>query len=494
VLSGFKMVLSAGLVTCKLDHSHRILICNSYATDLYLSWSIEVWERLKLENLVEVGFLDVSAISGDSQLSVGARLKRLLRGKMSLEGLVARCYLPKEDHHLFMAFWRIKRMQIKSLFSLIKITAQIARAKTVEDFLSIRDFNSSALRSTHSTLAGKLGTVEYSPRKYILRISRYLLSYSLIKNLVNQIVNDSDYCQVTVGNGRLLNSAAALDGAQNISRLIIERGAMPGMLDSYSFSAHSMSERRNHVNLSWLSADKEIAERVAEEYLETRRIRDPISGVKWTSRQRSGLVPDFEEGKKVCVFYTTTELEFAVFFDASKPDEFSTQREALLALVECLDERKWKILVRRHPYSRALKSDPEGRNWDVFSKFANVSFIPPDSAIDSYALGARADLVAHFNSSIGPELIYQGHCPVITLGDNSWEPLNSNYLLRTKSRLRDFLSSDYPVRPKSDAYKWAYYSATFGEKFRIVEWKKFRGYIGGKHLLARQTRIKGADL
>ncbi len=492
MLSGFEMVLSAGLVTCKLDHSHRVLICNSYATDLYLSWSIEVWERLKFENLVEVGFLDVSAISGDSQLSAGARLKRLLKGKKGLGGLVARSYLPKEDHHLLMTFWRIKRMQFNCLTSLIKIMPHIVRAKTVEDFLNIPCLYSTALRSTHSTLAGKLGTVEYSPRKYILRIARYLLSYLLIKNLVSRIVIDSDYCQVTVGNGRLLNSAAVLDGAQKISKLIIERGALPGMLDSYSFSAHSMSERRNHVNLSWSSADKEITERVAVEYLETRRVRDPISGVKWTSRQRSGLIPDFEEGKKVCVFYTTTELEFAVFYDPPKPGEFSTQREALLALVECLDAQEWNILVRRHPYPRAIKSDPEGRNWEIFSRFANVNFIPPDSAIDSYALGARADLVAHFNSSIGPELIYQEHCPVISLGDNSWEPLNSNYLLRTKSNLRDFLSSDYPVRPKSDAYKWAYYSATFGEKFRIVEWKNFRGYIDGKHILARENRVERA--
>ena len=134
--------------------------------------------------------------------------------------------------------------------------------------------------------------------------------------------------------------------------------------------------------------------------------------------------------------------------------------------------------------------DPEGRNWSEFKRFKHVKFISPDSNVDSYALGARADLVAHFNSSIGPELVFQGSCPVITLGDNSWELTDSKYLLRNQGDLREFLESQPGIRPRSDAFKWAYYSATFGEKFQLVEWRNFRGYIDGKHLLSRSTNFR----
>jgi hypothetical protein len=484
------MALSGGLITCKLEHSHKVLIVNSYATDLYLSWSIEFWERLKQVPFTDAGFLDVSSASFDKQLLIRARFKRLLTSARTIERVLARKYLPLKDHQIYASFWRIKFMQAKCALNLMKIFPHLLRAKHVNDFLNIPVVDFSALRSTHSTLAGKIGTVEYSPRRYCLRIFLYLISYLVVQTLVSRVIISHNYCQVTVGNGRLLNAASVLSGASNISTLVIERGAMPGMLDSYCVSAHSMSERRAHLNYAWESVDRDLAEKIAVSYLETRKNRDPISGVSWTSKQRSGVIPEIDAEKKVCVFYTTTELEFAVFFDSPTPGEFSTQNEALRALIESLDSHEWVIFVRRHPYSRMMLHDPEGRNWSEFKRFKHVKFISPDSNVDSYALGARADLVAHFNSSIGPELVFQGSCPVITLGDNSWELTDSKYLLRNQGDLREFLESQPGIRPRSDAFKWAYYSATFGEKFQLVEWRNFRGYIDGKHLLSRNTNFR----
>lgn len=486
---GLQMFLSGGLISCQSDHTHNILICNSYNTDLYLSWSMEIWTRLRVRSNVNSAFLDISSFSFDKQVFLRAQLKRMLFRRHKLRNLVAYRYLPDSIEHELPSKISVVRKASQIIFNLIKILPALVRCKSIDSLLEMNQISNVALRSAHSTLSGKLGTVEYNPRKHIFVLISYFFSFQLIEFLFTHLAQQNKYCQVVVGNGRLLNSAAALSGLGNqVSKLIVERGAKPGMLDTYKVSAHSMSERRSHLDSLWESVDDNLAKSIAIEYLETRRVRDPISGVNWTSQQRSGELPFIEEGKKVCVFYTTTELEFAVFYDTSKPDEFRTQSEALLALVEALDPSEWIIYVRRHPYSKKVKCDPEGVNWKKFSEIPNVRFIQPQSSVDSYALGARADLVAHYNSSIGPELIFLETCPVITLGDNPWESLNSKYLLRTKEKLEQFLAQDLPIRPKADSFKWAYYSAVFGEPFKFVEWRNFRASVNGKHILSRDTR------
>lgn len=481
------MFLSGGVISCQLEHPHRILLCNSYNTDLYLAWNVEIWERIKRVSETQTFLLDVSRHSSDKQILPRAYLKRILLHRHKLDTLVARDFLPDyfaEEHSLFR---NVFKDWISCAFRLLSILPKIFRCKNLDSFFRISNIEEAALRSAHSTLSGKLGTVEYMPRRYTLVLFTYLVSFKAIQIQVRKALTDGNFCQIVVGNGRLLNSAAALsDLPDGVSRLIVERGSRPGKLDTYRTSAHSMSERRLHLELAWNSTDFEFAENTAIQYLETRKIQDPISGIKWNSKQRSGLLPEIRNEKKICVFYTTTELEFAVFFDPVDKSEFQTQSDALLALTSLLDPNTWDIFVRRHPYSKKLKHDPEGKNWSKFEALPNVYFIRPESEIDSYALGARADLVAHYNSSIGPELIFQSNCPVITLGDNSWESLDSDYLCRTKDKLATFLSINLPTRPKSDAYRWAYYSAIFGENFNIVEWRNFKAFISSKHLLSRR--------
>jgi UDP-N-acetylglucosamine 2-epimerase len=213
---------------------------------------------------------------------------------------------------------------------------------------------------------------------------------------------------------------------------------------------------------------------------------DPISGIRWTENQRSGQVPFIDSAKKICVYYTSTELEFAVFMDDPKLGEFENQRQAVQALIDSLDPNQWTIYIRRHPFSQKTKRDPERKLWKHFENYQNVEIIEPTSNIDSYALAETAHLIAHFNSSIGPELIYQGTCPVITMGDNYWEKVDSEFLIRSTEQLNNFLDKPRKVRPKEDAYPWAYYFAEFGESFELVEWIKFRAYINGRHILAKR--------
>ncbi len=483
------MTLNGGLLNCSALHNHKILICSAYSTDLYLSWSIEIYERLRKIPNCSIDFVDVSIASIDSQISFLARLKRALSKTSRVSQIHASCYLPSGLNYRTIGFTEILISYLSAARNLQGKMLKIFSSNKVSEFLGISQIDHLALRAAHSTLAGKLGTIEYSPRRKSFHLFLYLLSFYSIKKLVRSLVSTSKYCQIVVGNGRLLNPAAVLSGlSPETNRLITERGARPGMLDTYKVSPHSMSERLSQVENHWKLSDMHTRAAIAEKYLETRRIMDPISGIKWTKNQRSGQIPSINPAKKVCVYYTTTELEFAVFIDEHKLGEFVNQREAVQALIDCLDPKEWVIYIRRHPYSKNTRRDPERKLWRQFERYQNVRIIDPTSNVDSYALGNAADLVAHFNSSIGPELIFQQNSPVITMGDNYWESVDSDFMIKSTERLKEFLDKPRMARPKEDAYPWAFYLAEFGESFRLVEWINSRAYVNGSHILAKKKK------
>jgi len=238
----------------------------------------------------------------------------------------------------------------------------------------------------------------------------------------------------------------------------------------------------------WNSLDLSSRIQCAEEYLEIRRIMDPISGIHWQRNMNPGSAPRFSKPNTFC-FFTTTELEFAVFGDPIESGTFETQIEAVIAVAQSLNPDEWEIIVRRHPYSGKTPGvDPEAEIWKRLANFNHVTIISPDSEVDSYALGNAASVVAHFDSSIGPELIYLNRAPVITMGPTFWEKEDSPYLIRRKSQLSSEFLKSVPLRPISDVYPWALYMAKFGEPFRVVNWNEGKAFLGDHRLLSRGFR------
>jgi len=69
------------------------------------------------------------------------------------------------------------------------------------------------------------------------------------------------------------------------------------------------------------------------------------------------------------------------------------------------------------------------------------------------------------------------------MGPTLWEKSDSPYLINTKEKLLSFSTSELNTRDKSDIYLWGLYWATFGYKFKIVEWLDSKGYVDDKKIL-----------
>jgi hypothetical protein len=136
--------------------------------------------------------------------------------------------------------------------------------------------------------------------------------------------------------------------------------------------------------------------------------------------------------------------------------------------------QNWKVYIRIHPNREPYKQrKSKSEIWENFRKEKSVILIPADSAVDSFALAKACDLVAHFNSSIGPQLIWEGHNGVVTLGPTFWRTLDPEHHFGDSTKLTRFAEQyerDLEISSHINILPWAYYRATRGKKFLFVNY------------------------
>ena len=141
-----------------------------------------------------------------------------------------------------------------------------------------------------------------------------------------------------------------------------------------------------------------------------------------------------------CVFYTSTEAEYAGVGDFIPTPKYQNQVQAFRAIVEELPADEWEIFLRRHPANpRGEVKDAEQLLWAEFEKISNVVVIEPESPVDSIALGMSADLAVNYCSIIAMELVARGAQNVITMGPSPWQGLLPHRQIESNFSLTDTL-------------------------------------------------------
>jgi len=278
--------------------------------------------------------------------------------------------------------------------------------------------------------------------------------------------------RVYVVNGRFVRNATVKGyfDDQGITTKVIEFGSGRNRLKICSLGAQSIEEHESMTINSWESADLEVREEIARAFFVARRKKDPISGISWTAGMTPNFIPKLGVKKKTCVFYATSQIEFAGNALENSDIEFKSQDDALLAILELLDDKDWQILLRKHPKARDHSgwSDSE----DQLEKSINSSkltIIEADSPVDSYALAARADLVVTYGSSIGPEIVYAELAPVISLCNTNWKFCSPDRHATNRKELKELLEKELPIIDGKEVLPWGYFAATSGDLFKYFE-------------------------
>lgn len=299
--------------------------------------------------------------------------------------------------------------------------------------------------------------------------------------------------RITTVNGRWVKNKSIVDHFQGrgFAVKIVDSGAYLGTWDIWN-SSQSISEARQKMIESWNNVHDESDGHqakisIARSYLEGRRNFDPHAGVNWTERMTAFELPNEVGDKKICVFYSSTQLEFVGIGDPDIPGDFQNQGEALDALLKLLDPDQWIVILRMHPISpRKQRVSDEGDIWDSALKHRHLIVVPPASPVNSYFLAENATLAVHYNSSIGAELIYKGSIPVITVGPSVLQALDVPVATNVTS-LRKILENPISIPSPDTVLPFGYFYATHGNKFQHIQQENGAGWIiDGKNLSARK--------
>ena len=256
----------------------------------------------------------------------------------------------------------------------------------------------------------------------------------------------------------------------------------------------SITEFSDLVYKNWVNScdlDKlEIGANYFEARIRSARSRNDY----WTHRMNVGELPKLNPNKKVCVFYSTTQIEFEGSGDLPSATEFQSQVDAIAHLRRKLPMDQWELVVRRHPWPAGVTHSDR----DLLEGLTDIQglvIVEGNSQVDSYALGDRADLIFHFGSTIGAEFTFLGGKPVYSLRKTYWWRFDEGHHLVTKNDLEDLNLEALSVADPLSVIPWGYYISRGG--FPIKHLQEVRGewtlsgiQIKGKSQLTRDTLKK----
>jgi hypothetical protein len=284
-------------------------------------------------------------------------------------------------------------------------------------------------------------------------------------------LNLQGYESVVTVNGRFnKNSTVILWSKKNkLKCKIIEFGTLTkNSFEIYENSPHSMIEIQDKIEKYWNHSTDAARILKATSYFDTMIKSKSSSGINFREKMHDGKIPSFSN-KKICVFYASSEYEYAGVKVEAGPREFTSQIEAFRGLLDVLDPNEWDVYLRRHPKKNgSIKNDGEKFMWKEFYNQKNIYILEPDSDVDSLSLGASADLIASYWSTINMEFLARGYQNVINLGPTSWNRLLPSRHLPSRAEILKFISHKKQLMAVDSLLPWAYFMSDFGTEFKLI--------------------------
>jgi len=388
------------------EKSNQLLVI-AYPQDWHWALSIEYFLQQRRENQ-EFHILDLSFVG---QLEMQSFLRWLVGGnRLRKTGL--RFLVSDPDTKLL----KNNGIFFKNFGALFDSWKEI---RTLEPTLNFK--NSTTIYNSCVEQSGNLNPVT---RDYLKLIFKEVFARNLTRRILENL-DHASYDRIVTVNGRFTKNAVVKFWASLvlIPCRLIEFGSSKESFQIYEVSPHSMSELEGKITDFWESAEEDFRQRVGLEFFTKLSLDKPLTDINWRVKMQRDLIPSRQK-PNTCVFFTSTEAEYAGVGDIVPSSKYQNQVEAFRAILGELPAHEWQIFLRRHPANPKNEvQDAEHLLWEEFEKFSNVSIIEPESPVDSLALGMSADLVINYCSIIAMELVARGAQNVITMGPSPWQGL-----------------------------------------------------------------------
>ena len=224
---------------------------------------------------------------------------------------------------------------------------------------------------------------------------------------------------------------------------------------------HSLSGNTNNILNFWdnsivpLEERRRIASSFYEKKIKAIRTNDKV----YTQNQKMGLLPDdWDSSKTNIVIFNSSEDEFAAIGGEWEKDNlFESQIAGIKYMLENTKDRSIHFYLRVHPNLKTIKYKYHTDLYKFASEYNNITVIPGNSPISSYALMGECDKVITFGSTMGVEAAYAGKPSMVLLPCLHYF-LNINYVPKTKQDVIDFIEGRVSFTPDHEnTLKFSYY-------------------------------------
>lgn len=317
-------------------------------------------------------------------------------------------------------------------------------------------------------------------------LGRFLRGSALAYLALRRYLQAHPVDRVYVFNGRMAPTRAALRAAQDlgIEVLVHERGSG---IDRYALTPNAMPHEihaiTKRIHDAWADPAVPEAEKVeVADAWYARRAKGVIGHWhSFTDQQAEGSLPDdWDPSRRNIAFYGSSEYEFASIGEEWKNPLFDVPTEGIVRVAETLSAAgQVHLTIRMHPNPDGSDSTSAQRLRAL--ELPNVTIVPPESAVCSYALMRAADTIVTTSSTVGIESTYWGK-PSIAAGRSLWCELGAAHHPTTFDELIDWIHDpDLPPVDRTPALWYGYDQATFGQTFRhFVPTNLFDGTFKGQ--------------
>lgn len=225
----------------------------------------------------------------------------------------------------------------------------------------------------------------------------------------------------------------------------------------------STDNAREILRLSWEQA-AEDREATALRYFTPDRGGVPLIDRKFRQAQDPGRsIPP--NGRRRIVYFVSSIDEYAAVEDGVEHPVFDSQRAAVEWLADWVAARPdIELVIRVHP--RMVRLSRRERQWWASHSADNVTVLPAESAVDSYALAASADRVVCYHSSLAVEATYTGKVSIL-VGDADYRGLDCVYEPHTVAEFEAMLTDrSLQPKPRENCLPYGYSRLTWGTPFR----------------------------
>ncbi len=282
---------------------------------------------------------------------------------------------------------------------------------------------------------------------------------------VYELIDNLKPDEIIAYNGRLFENRLFYDISRKLRIDYTALEVIGGIVEPYkkvTFKGglpHSIALNTQKIENLWTSSrllDEQKCKMSSSFYFRRRGGELVADVAVYITSQKKDLLPSgFDKNKRNFAIFNSSQDEMAALGGEWEENKlFPTQYAAIEYMLQHADPLV-HFYLRIHPNLRGVKHK-EHLDLYKLEKYDNITIIPPESQVSTYALLDSCEKTMSFGSTMGVEAVFWGK-PSILLGRSMYENLDVCYRPSNEEELLSLIERPLTPKDKLGALKYAYY-------------------------------------